>query len=76
MAPATEVCMLPLKAGADVSDPNSGAGSILQDTLNTVLNQDGAQRAYFGTAEENPTMLWLFIDWDSHEHHMTFTKTT
>lgn len=76
MAPATEVALLPLKAGADISDPNTGAGTILQEALNTVLDQDGAQRAYFGTAEEDPTMLWLFVDWDSYEAHQNFIKQT
>ena len=71
----TEVAILPLKAGSQVDDPNTPAGSIVQDCIHTVLEQPGAQRAYFGTAHEDPTSMHWFVDWDSHDNHMQFTKS-
>ena len=68
----TEIAYLPLKTGVNVKDANSQAGAIWQDTLNTVLGQSGAQRAYFGTQVEDPSLLMLFVDWDSLEDHQRF----
>lgn len=77
MAPAvTELARLPLKAGTDVTDPNSTSGTIWQDTLNEVLSQDGAQRAYWGTQVESPNILMLFVDWDALDAHKKFIKSS
>jgi len=73
MAPqVTELAKLPLKAGTDVSDPNTTAGTVWQDTLNEVLSQDGAQRAYWGTQVESPNILMLYIDWQTLDAHKKF----
>jgi hypothetical protein len=72
MAPVTEIAYLPLKTGNNPADANSPAGSIWQGTLSTVLDQDGAQRAYWSLEVENPSMLRLFVDWESIEHHKKF----
>lgn len=70
---ATEIAVLRLKTGVSL-DPNSDAGSIWQDTVNTVMSQDGAQRCYWGQQVESPAILTFFVDWDSVDSHIKFTK--
>jgi len=74
--PVTELAKLPLKAGTDVSDPNTTAGGVWHDTLNQVLAQDGAQRAYWGIQVESPNILMLYVDWQSHDAHKNFMAST
>jgi hypothetical protein len=75
MAPVIEIAYLPLKTGNNPADANSPAGSIWKDTLSTVLEQDGVQRAYWSLEVENPSMLRLFVDWNSIEHHKKFMES-
>jgi hypothetical protein len=75
MAPVTEIAYLSLKPGQNPADANSPAGSLMQEILKTILAQEGAQRAYWSLEVENPSMLRLFIDWDSLDHHTTFTQS-
>src|ERR1700733_12422175 len=75
MAPVTEITHLPLKAGATPTEANSPAGSIWQDTLSTILNQPGAQRAYWGLEVEKPSTLHLFVEWESIDHHKKFIES-
>ena len=72
MAPATEIAILPLKAGTNLEDATSSAGTIWQELMNTVLGQDGCQCARFGVEVENPTQPHLFTDWDSVDLHKKF----
>lgn len=72
MAPATELATLPLASGAAIEDPDSPAGKVWQSTLDTVSQQDGFQRAYWGREVENQSVLQLFVDWDSLDHHKKF----
>lgn len=72
MAPVTEIALLPLKTGDYPDDTTSRTGQVWQDTLSTVLDQDGAQRCYWAREVENPDMLRLFVDWDSLDHHKKF----
>ena len=43
--------------------------------LNAILDQEGAQRAYWSLEVENPSMLRVFIDWDSVDHHTKFAES-
>lgn len=61
MAPATELATLPLASGAAIEDPDSPAGKVWQSTLDTVSQQDGFQRAYWGREVENQSVLQLFV---------------
>lgn len=61
MAPATELATIPLASGAAIEDSNSPAGKVWQSTLDTVSQQDGYQRIYYGREVENPSVLQLFI---------------
>jgi heme-degrading monooxygenase HmoA len=72
---ATEIALLKLKADSNVNDASSAAGKSWQESLKDVLSQPGAQRAYWGTSEETPTMLRLFIDWDSVDSHKNFMSS-
>lgn len=72
MAPATEICFLPLKDGSYPEDADSGVGQKFKEIFNTILAQDGCQRLYWGRQVEHPSILTLFIDWDSIEHHEKF----
>ena len=71
---ATEIAIFQLKEGKSPEDANSAAGQVLKDTLNTLTEQKGFQRAYFGTELENPNTFRLFVDWDSVDAHIGFTK--
>ncbi|KAL6714538.1 hypothetical protein ACLMJK_007963 [Lecanora helva] len=75
MAPATEIATLPLASGADIEDSNSPAGKVWQSTLDTVSDQPGFQRAYYGRQIENSSVLQLLVDWDSVEAHQNFIKS-
>ncbi|KAK4693665.1 hypothetical protein P7C71_g3776, partial [Lecanoromycetidae sp. Uapishka_2] len=70
--PATEIATIPLSAGANIEDPSSAAGKVWQATLDTVSQQDGYQRAYYGREVENQSVLQFFVDWDSYESHKKF----
>ena len=59
--PATEIAFLPLTAGANIEDSSTAAGKIWRDTLDTVSQQDGFQRAYYGRQVENQSMLDFFV---------------
>lgn len=72
MAPATELATIPIASGAAVEDPNSSAGKVWQSTLDTVSQQDGFQRLYWGREVENQSVIQLFIDWDSFDAHKNF----
>ncbi|CAD6573718.1 MAG: hypothetical protein ASARMPREDX12_006216 [Alectoria sarmentosa] len=61
MAPATELATIPLASGAAIEDADSPAGKVWQSTLDTVSQQDGFQRAYYGREVENQSVLQLFI---------------
>lgn len=75
MAPVTEIAYLPLKAGQNPTDANSPAGSLMQEIFNAALEQEGAQRVYWSLEVENPSMLRLFIDWGSLDHHTKFNES-
>jgi len=72
MAPATEVASLPMKEGQDTDDFSSASGQKFKELLDTVASQPGCQRIHYGRAVENPSMLNLFIDWDSIDAHKNF----
>ncbi|KAL8701467.1 MAG: hypothetical protein Q9201_004888 [Fulgogasparrea decipioides] len=72
--PVTEVVTIPLQVGADIENPNAVAGRIISDTLNTVTQQEGYQRAYYGRQVENPSILQIYADWDSIDAHKKFTN--
>lgn len=61
MAPATEIAVFPLNAGVNLDDPKSASGAIWQSTLDTVSQQDGYQRLYWGRQIENPQILTILI---------------
>ncbi|KAI9877432.1 MAG: hypothetical protein M1830_003917 [Pleopsidium flavum] len=73
--PATEIAILPLLPGSQIEDPSSNAGKVWTDTINTVSQQDGFQRAYWGRRIENPSEVQLLIDWDSVDAHKKFMAT-
>jgi len=72
MAPVTEIALLPLKTGDYPDNTNSRVGQVWKDSLSTVLDQEGAQRCYWGREVENPDMLRLFVDWGSLDAHKKF----
>ncbi len=71
---ATEIAVFPLKEGMRPDDANSQPGQVLKDTLNTLTEQKGFQRAYWGREVENPDVFRLFVDWNSVDDHIAFTK--
>ncbi len=61
MAPASEIAILPLVSEAPIEDPSSDAGKVWKSTLDTVMAQDGYQRAYWGRQVESPDTLELVV---------------
>ncbi len=61
MTPATELATLPLASGATIEDADSSAGKVWQSTLDTVSQQDGFQRCYWGREVENQSVVQLFV---------------
>ncbi len=59
--PVTEIALLNLKAGIDVTDESNSAHQVWQDTLFKIAAQFGFQRAYYGTQLEDPSILQLVI---------------
>ncbi|KAF7558157.1 hypothetical protein G7Z17_g57 [Cylindrodendrum hubeiense] len=51
------------------------AGKALANAIDVVLKQPGAQRVYTGVEIENPSNVWLFLDWESVDHHLNYRKT-
>ncbi|KAI4244952.1 MAG: hypothetical protein LQ352_006674 [Teloschistes flavicans] len=70
--PVTEIVRIPLQAGANIEDANSPAGKIMSDTLTILAQQEHYQRAYHGRQLENPSIVQLYIDWDSLDGHKQF----
>ncbi|KAL8951333.1 MAG: hypothetical protein Q9222_002698 [Ikaeria aurantiellina] len=70
--PVTEMATIPLAAGAEVENLDSAAGKVLSDTFETLRQQEGFQRVKYGRQVENPSILQVFIDWDSIDFHKKF----
>ncbi|CAG8959812.1 hypothetical protein HYFRA_00001720 [Hymenoscyphus fraxineus] len=74
-SPVTEIAYLTLKPGVDISG-STDAAKAWQEGLSVVKKQEGYQRSYYGRAMESPDLLLWFIDWDSYEAHINFTKSS
>ncbi|KAF4453679.1 hypothetical protein F53441_3688 [Fusarium austroafricanum] len=71
----TEFSFVGLNEGVNVFD-ESAAAKTYQNVLDTALKQPGARRVYTGVEIENPSTLWLFLDWDTLEDHENYPKTS
>ncbi|KAM5350182.1 hypothetical protein ACJ41O_006687 [Fusarium nematophilum] len=71
----TEFSYVTLNEGVNAFDESSDAGKALENALVTVLKQPGARRVYTGVEIENPSNLWLFLDWESVDHHANYRKS-
>jgi len=58
---ATEIALIPVKAGTNLADTNTSAGRTWQDIYRTVSSQDGFQEAWYGHEVETPTNVQLFV---------------
>ncbi|KAI9722677.1 MAG: hypothetical protein M1812_001608 [Candelaria pacifica] len=74
MAPTSEFAVFSLVTNASIEDPTSDAGTVWNSTLDTVMAQDGYQRAYWGRQVESPDTLELVVDWESIDAHKAFTN--
>ncbi|KAI1033148.1 hypothetical protein LB505_010583 [Fusarium chuoi] len=70
----TEFSYVTLNEGVNVFD-ESAAAKTYQNVLETALKQPGARRVYTGVEVENPSTLWLFLDWETLEDHENYPKT-
>lgn len=59
--PATEIAILPLIAGAAIEQPDTSSGRIWHDTLDTIAQQDGYQRLFWGRRIEKQSDAVLLI---------------
>jgi quinol monooxygenase YgiN len=69
MSPTTEIAILKLKDSTETLEGSSQAASTWQEILDEILSSEGAQRLYWGKAVEDPSLVRLFIEWESLEHH-------
>lgn len=72
MAPATELAFLPWKEGQYPDDPSSAPGQKFKGICQTIVSQPGCISLHWGRGVENPSMLNLFIDWETVEDHKKF----
>ncbi|KAF9775666.1 hypothetical protein IL306_006217 [Fusarium sp. DS 682] len=70
----TEFAYVTLNEGVNVFD-DSAAAKTCQNVIDTALKQPGARRVYTGVEIENPSTLWLFLDWESLEDHEKYPKS-
>jgi heme-degrading monooxygenase HmoA len=70
----TEFSYVTLKQGINVFD-ESAAAKTYQNVIDTVLRQPGARRVYTSLEVEDPSKLWLFLDWDTLEDHENYPKS-
>jgi heme-degrading monooxygenase HmoA len=61
-----------LKPGVDA---NSEDFEAVEKTALTAVSQPGAQRVYWGQGVEDPSNVWLFLDWNSVDDHLAFQKS-
>lgn len=59
--PATEIAVLPLKAGSTIEEPSSPAGQAFHYMLDTVSQQKGFQRACWGRRIESESEVQLLV---------------
>lgn len=71
----TEFSYVVANEGVNVFDESSAAGKTYQNVIDTVLRQPGARRVYTGVEIEDPSKVWLFLDWESLEDHENYPKT-
>lgn len=71
---ATEVALLHLRDDLG-NDPDLTTNEAYRDTLTTLKQQKGFQRVYWGKQLETLSILLFFVDWDSVEDHVIFTKS-
>jgi hypothetical protein len=72
MAPTTEIVILKLKDPASSLSDSSPTATLWHSILSTAISQPGAQRLHWGVVIEDPSLVRLFIDWDTLAHHKTF----
>lgn len=72
MASTTEIVILKLKDSAETLEGNGKGTATWQDIIDEILSQDGAQRLYWGKAIEDASMVRLFVEWNSIDHHKKF----
>ncbi|KAH6675474.1 hypothetical protein B0J14DRAFT_586569 [Halenospora varia] len=69
--PVTECATITLKPGVEIEGSTPEA-QIWKETLMTVSQQPGYQRAHYGRQLENSTQVILLIDWDTLKSHQDF----
>lgn len=71
----TEFSYFTLTRDVDALDASTDTGKAIALAVDTALKQPGARRSYVGAEIENPLNFWLFLDWESIEHHMNYQKS-
>lgn len=73
-SPVTAFFHLPLKPELTTGfgGPGNEASQALQNLVDSVLQQPGAQRIYWSFEIENQSNLRVFIDWDAKSNYLTF----
>ena len=58
----TEIATIPLKADATFEDSASPAGKVWASVIDTIAEQNGYQRLYYGREVEDSKNLHLVVD--------------
>jgi len=72
MAPNTEIAYFKLKDPKETLEGSGEAATTAQEIFDTIIAIDGVQRIYWGKAVEDPSIVRVFIEWESIEHHTKF----
>lgn len=60
-APVSEVAIIPLVKEADLRDENSEASKILNNSIQSTIEQPGYQRMVWGLYEKTPTVMIMIV---------------
>jgi len=73
----TQIIILPLSSPPDfTSSTPSPTTTTLLTHLKTILSTTGIQSIHYGTAIENPSLLLIFLEWDSSKNFETFINSS
>ncbi|KAI5456723.1 hypothetical protein BGZ63DRAFT_87966 [Mariannaea sp. PMI_226] len=71
----TEFACYAIRPGFNVLDETTNEGQTIARIIDSVLNQPGAHRVYYGMEVEDPSHMWLFLDWDSRDDHDKYRES-
>lgn len=53
----------------------SSADAAVELKVADILKQPGAKAVSYANSIEHPSQVWLFVDWESPDHHRRYLET-